>query len=110
MGDGRGENHEADGEASQARRAYLYAEDLARVTPWSVDAIEKMVARGKLRRGIHWFQPAGRRIFKWAAIVKLIEGDVLEKMLAAAPAKVSARRKVLSNVEEATERLRRLLD
>lgn len=59
-------------------REYLSAEQLAEVTPWSVDAIEKMVRRGVLKRDVHYFQPFGRRtqlVFKWSAIVTLIEGD-----------------------------------
>ena len=58
-------------------REYLSAEQLAEVTPWSVDAIEKMVRRGVLKRDVHYFQPFGRRtqlVFKWSAIVTLIEG------------------------------------
>lgn len=59
-------------------RAYLNAEQLAATTPWSVDAIEQMVRRGLLVRGIHYFQPSGprtQRIFKWAAIAAWIERD-----------------------------------
>jgi hypothetical protein len=95
-------------------RAYLYAEDLAELTPWTVEAIDKMVARGTLRRGIHWFQPAGRRIFKWAAIIELIEGgegrDSHLNTPALARTNAPVGRKILRNVEEATERLRRVLD
>jgi len=61
-----------------AIREYLSAEQLAEVTPWSVDGIEKMVRRGVLKRNVHYFQPFGRRtqlVFKWSAIVILIEGD-----------------------------------
>lgn len=90
-------------------KPYMYGDELAEVTPWSVDAIEKMVARGVLRRGVHWFQPGGRRVFKWKAIVELIEGD-FEKASTAAATRVPARRRVLVNVQEATERLRRVLD
>jgi hypothetical protein len=59
-------------------RPYLNAVQLAEVTPWSVDAIEKMVRRGTLRQGVHCFQPLGRgtqKVFKWTAIVSLIEAD-----------------------------------
>jgi hypothetical protein len=58
--------------------AYLSAEQLALQTPWSVDALEKMIQRGELRRGVHWFQPKGpgtQRIFKWSAIAAWIEQD-----------------------------------
>jgi hypothetical protein len=43
-----------------------------------MSAIEKMVNRGVLKRGVHYFQPFGHRtqlIFRWSAIVALIEGD-----------------------------------
>ena len=56
---------------------YLSTAQLASVTPWSVVAIEKMVARGVLVKGVHFFQPFGRRsqrIFKWEAVRSLIEG------------------------------------
>jgi hypothetical protein len=58
--------------------AYLNAEQLAQWTPWSVDALEKMIQRGELRRGVHWFQPRGagtQRIFKWSAIAAWIEQE-----------------------------------
>jgi hypothetical protein len=58
-------------------REYLDAKQLAAQTPWSVNAIEKMIRRGVLRKSVHWFQPFGRRtqvLFKWSAIVGLIEG------------------------------------
>ena len=84
-------------------RAYLSAEQLAALTPWSVGAIEKMVSRGVLRRGVHWFQPLGRRtrlVFKWTAIVALIEGG--------GAADPGGRRGEL-DVERATEELRGML-
>lgn len=59
-------------------REYLTAEQLAEVAPWSVDAIDHMIRRGRLQLGVHYFQPFGRRserLFKWAAIVALIEGE-----------------------------------
>lgn len=58
-------------------RPYLSAEQLAAVTPWSVNAIWKMTGRGMLQRNVHYFRPLGRRreiVFKWSAIVALIEG------------------------------------
>ena len=59
-------------------RQYLSADQLAQQTPWSVDALEKMIQRGKLRRGVHWFQPRGpgtQRVFKWSAIAAWIEQE-----------------------------------
>ena len=62
---------------SSLGREYLNVEQLAEVGPWSVDAIEKMIRRNIYQRGVHYFQPFGHRtrlIFKWSAIVALIEG------------------------------------
>jgi hypothetical protein len=58
-------------------RPYLSAEQLAAVTPWSVNAIWKMSGRGMLQRNAHYFRALGRRrkiVFKWRAIVAFIEG------------------------------------
>jgi hypothetical protein len=58
-------------------RPYLNAVQLAAVTPWTEKAIARLVERGVLVRGVHYFQLPGRRtrlIFKWTAIVSLIEG------------------------------------
>jgi hypothetical protein len=55
----------------------MNAEQLTAVTPWSRKAIEHLVERGVLVRGVHYFQPQGPRtplIFKWSAIVTFIEG------------------------------------
>jgi hypothetical protein len=57
-------------------REYVSAEQLAALTPWSIDAIERMVRRGELTIGEHYFQPKGprtQRVFKWSAIVAWIE-------------------------------------
>lgn len=89
-------------------REYLHAEQLAAVTPWSADAIEKMVRRGTLQRGVHYFQPHGRGtklIFKWSAIVMLIESGM---GVGAATGRSPESGKVI-DVEKATTGLRRLL-
>ena len=90
-------------------REYLSIEQLAEAGPWSVDAIGKMVKRGILRRDIHYFQPFGHRtrlIFKWRAIVMLIEGSgtVVDDSLVAPAAKGE-----VLDVETATAGLHRLL-
>ena len=57
-------------------REYLHADELAARTPWSVEAINRMVSRRILRPGVHYFQPFGRgsqRLYKWSSIVALIE-------------------------------------
>jgi len=100
-------------------RAYLSAEQLAALTPWSPDAIEKMVRRGTLARGVHYFQPAGRRgrlLFKWDAIVALIECGPIQCDTQAVihrvhrgRSRIAAARKVL-DVEKTTTSLQRLLD
>jgi hypothetical protein len=59
-------------------RQYLYIEQLAELTPWSEDAIRTMMARGKFKRGMHYFKPHGensRPIFSWQAIVEYIENE-----------------------------------
>jgi hypothetical protein len=99
-------------------RAYLSAEQLAELTPWTPDAIEKMTRRGVLMRGVHYFQPFGRRgrlLFKWDAIIDLIESRPVqfepqavvegEPLRAATVAPV---RRTL-DVEKATTSLQRLL-
>jgi hypothetical protein len=94
---------------SSAVRPYLSIEQLAALTPWSVDAIRRRMQRGFFRPGLHFFQPAGPRrevIFKWAAVQELIEcGGVA----VAAVAPVRGRRRTL-DVEKATAELRGLLD
>lgn len=61
-----------------APRPYLSTAQLAEVTPWSRAAIEAKVRRGEFRKGVHYFQPHGRdgeRIWKWSAVVALIEQE-----------------------------------
>jgi hypothetical protein len=96
---------------------YLSAEQLSAVTPWSVDAIEKMVARGALVKGVHFFQPFGRRsqrIFKWSAIRALIEGGngaaAAPPVIHEAPVLAAAQSFGRIDVEKATADLQRLLD
>jgi len=93
-------------------RPYVSAQQLAELTPWTPDAIEKMVRRGVLRRGMHYFQPGGRRtqlIFKWSAIEDLIEGRVIPgqttSVLEDAPRRVVRE----LDVEKATKELQSLL-
>ena len=92
-------------------REYLDAAQLAARAPWSVEAIRRMVSRGVLRRGVHYFQPLGPRtqlIFKWSAIVTLIEGIPS----AAAPVRhlaAPAGEKGRPDVQAATAALQRLL-
>ena len=89
-------------------REYLYAEQVAALTPWSEDALDRLIQRGTLRAGVHFFQPTGhrgRRIFKWSALVRLIEAHDLEP----APVVRTKMRTKGLDVEKAEERLRRLL-
>ena len=99
----------AVGEMRSLLREYLSIEQFAALGPWSVDAIEKMIRRGVLRRDVHYFQPFGprtRRIFKWSAIVTLIEGrNGLVDTQGVAPAS----RGTVLDVETATADLHRLL-
>lgn len=96
-------------------KPYISAEELTQRTPWTLDAIEKMIRRGLLVRGRHYFQPTGQRgrlIFKWVAIVALIEERAIqsgsESMIEAGPSKAKTTKQVL-DVEKATADLQRLL-
>jgi len=103
---------------AREERVYLSAEQLAARTPWTVEAIEKLIQRGVLAKGRHYFQLGRRtqRIFKWSAIVELIEGrpapngdePMLEQGRSRTPASRPARRVI--DVEKATTDLQRLLD
>lgn len=96
-------------------KPYLYIEELADLTPWSVQAINTKVRRGELRRNVHYFQEhqRGRLIFKWDAIVQAIEGAALR---AAASREESRRdsepipRGKAMDIEKAKAELQRLLD
>lgn len=91
-------------------KPYLGADELAALTPWSVGEIDAMVKRGVLRLGVHYFQAQhrGRRIYKWAAIVALIESGTGGRPRADGH-NASDNGKVL-DVETATAGLYRLLD
>jgi len=99
-------------------RPYLSTDQLAELTPWSADAIEKMVARGILCRGVHYFQIGdGRkrnRIFKWSAIEALIEGRPTSRKqdapLDRASQTVAEERPRTIDVSQATTNLQRLFD
>lgn len=57
-------------------RAYLSVAQLAECVPWSQAAIRRMVSRGQLKAGVHYFQPSGpggQLVFSWQAIVEYIE-------------------------------------
>ena len=61
---------------------YLSTEQLSQLTPWTVQAINTMWKRGILKRGVHYYQPMGRGgqvIFKWSAVVELIETRVCQR-------------------------------
>jgi len=93
-------------------RPYLSIEQLAAVTPWTVNAIRKLIARGVLQLGVHYFQPFGRRrglFFKWSAIVAMIEQQppVMEEPKGA-PRQLQPR-SVGIDVEQATADFERLL-
>jgi len=97
-----------DVSGSAHAREYLSVEQLAARTPWSPDAIRRMVTRGVLRRGVHYFQPFGSRsqlVFKWRAIVSLIEKpqEPVTQVVA------RARRGGLGEVAAATAALERML-
>jgi hypothetical protein len=92
-------------------RPYMSIEQLAAATPWTDDAIRHKMARGILKLGVHYFQPLGRRteiIFKWSAIVDMIEQ---QPVLVEEPETVQARSRATKgiDVEQATANFERLL-
>jgi hypothetical protein len=56
-------------------KPYLSMSELSELTPWSEDSIKKLMQREVLQRGQHWFHFGRRIVFKWAAIVTLIEKE-----------------------------------
>ncbi len=54
-------------------KPYLSIAELARLTPWTDQAIRTMLSKGMLREGVQFFYVGRRPIFKWAAIVAFIE-------------------------------------
>jgi len=97
-------------------RPYLSVEQLAAVTPWSVNAIRKMLARGVMQLGVHYFRPLGRRrelVFKWDAIVELIEGGPIRcsaaTMVENGEGSLPAKAHKGIDVEQATASFERLL-
>lgn len=94
-------------------RAYLSAEQLAEVTPWTPDAIRRMVTRGMLQRGVHYFQPGGKGtqlIYKWSAIVALIEQDTAPPPVATPVLDLRGADPGGLDVDGATHAILRLLD
>jgi len=87
-------------------RPYMSIEQLAAVTPWTSEAIRRMVSRGRLQKGVHYFQlrARGQLVFKWEAIVALIEREAVP----AAPA--AAAEGDPCDIEAITATLRRVLD
>jgi hypothetical protein len=108
---------EAGGERTDATREYLNVGQLAGLTPWSPQAISAMVKRGVLKPGLHYFQPFGRGgqlIFKWTAIVSLIEGTSKEAETSRVGGDGRSRSIPMADgnlidVEEAKKRAQRLL-
>lgn len=83
-------------------RQYLYISQLAEVSPWSAAAIRKMMSRGVLRQGEHYFKPGGRNarpIFSWAAIERFIEGRDESESCAGSKGKISMANGVVVDVD-----------
>jgi len=100
-------------ESAALPKPYLYVEELAALTPWTVEAIETMKKRGVLRIGVHYFQPTGSRgrlIFKWTEIVRLIEGDAGIVAESGEAVVKGYNGKAVLDVEKATVEIRKLLD
>jgi excisionase family DNA binding protein len=55
---------------------YLTTREVAARLRWSVRTIRAKVRAGLLRRGVHYFQPAGSQYrWKWSAVVAWMEND-----------------------------------
>jgi hypothetical protein len=60
--------------ATLAPKPYLSVKELSELTPFTEPAIRTMMVRGVFKKGVHYFEIGSRRVFKWAAVVDLIEG------------------------------------
>jgi len=58
---------------SPSAKPYVSAQELADLTPWTENAIKNMIRRGVLREREHYFHVGRRLVFRWDAIVALIE-------------------------------------
>jgi hypothetical protein len=54
-------------------KPYVSIRELSALTPWTVDAIRTMMAKGVLKEGEHFFHVGRRTVLKWDAIVGFIE-------------------------------------
>lgn len=98
-------HHDAGADRVADGKPYLNVAELAQLTPWSEPAIRSMIARGTFRRGVHYFQPGGRRgqlVFRWDAVVRYIEGEPGREGIPLADGTVI-------DLEEAQRQARRLL-
>jgi hypothetical protein len=92
---------------------YLCIHGITLLAPWTVDAIEKKIARGVLKLGIHYFQPSGHRterIFKWSEIIKLIESPFIKGGSDVVQRQRSNSKRQPIDVEKTKTKLQRLLD
>jgi hypothetical protein len=99
-------------ERGRTVREYVHIEELEQRTPWTREAVKALIRRGVLVRGKHYFQPSGphgRLIFKWSAVVELIEASGRENAGVVETMRRRRRGPVGIDVEEATARARRLL-
>jgi hypothetical protein len=54
-------------------KPYPSIDEIAALTPWTVQAIRSMIKRGVLIENRHYFRVGRRIVFKWSAIVDFIE-------------------------------------
>lgn len=54
-------------------KPYVSIEELATLTPWTQQAIRSMIKRGDFVVDVHFFRIGRRILFKWNAVVDLIE-------------------------------------
>jgi hypothetical protein len=54
-------------------KPYLSISELAKLTPWTDQAIRTMISRGIFREREHYFYVGRRPVFNWSAVVGFIE-------------------------------------
>jgi hypothetical protein len=57
-------------------KPYLSIEELSALTPWTEQAVRSKIKRGDFIADVHFFRIGRRIIFKWDAVVNLIENRV----------------------------------
>jgi hypothetical protein len=71
---------QSDGIEPHRPKPYVSVAELAALTPFSELSIRTMMARGILKKDVHYFDVGRRRVFKWQAVVDFIEHGGVEDL------------------------------